>query len=175
HEQRRIHRPGLTLGQVVALVVTAPRIGGVGRLLAGQRVDGVDVRVRVDREHNVGIRAQRKPKVRWEIGHLAQQAGVQKHQMTPVADPEVAISTRSRHEKAGPTWDPVAHACDRVDGPSIERKQEEVLESRWSTPPKERLVVDAITGDDRVVAKPAYEKWNRREVFDMDTVEILPV
>src|SRR5207245_4871989 len=140
-----------------------------------QRGEGGDGGGRVERGHNVRIAAPRKRQVRWEIGHPAQQAGIQKHQTTPVADPEVAISTRSRHEKAGPTWDPVAHACDRVDGPSIERKEEEVLESRWNTPPDERLVVDAITGDDRVFTKRAYEKWNRREVFDMDTVEILPV
>src|SRR2546425_12654654 len=94
--------------------------------------------------------------------------------MTPVADPEVAISTRSRYKKAGPTWDPVAHACDRVDGPSIERKEEEVLESRWSTPPEERLVVDAITGDDRVVTKPAGDKCQRGEGFVPDSLAVGP-
>src|SRR5207244_13552112 len=103
-----------------------------------------------------------------------EQAGVQKHQMPPGADPEVAISTRSRHEKAGPTWDPVAHACDRVDGPSIERKEEEVLESRWNAPPEERLVVYAITGDDRVVAKPAGDKCERREGLVLDPVVVVP-
>src|SRR2546428_10616702 len=94
--------------------------------------------------------------------------------MTPVADPEVAISTRSRHEKAGPTWDPVAHACDRVDGPSIERKEEEVLESRWNTPPEERLGVDAITGDDRVGTKTAGDKCERREGFVPASVAVVP-
>ena len=92
HEQRRVHRSGLPFGKRIALVIAAPRVRCVRRLLAGQRVDCVDMRVRVHGEHDVRIRADRQAQVRWEICHLAQQAGVDKNQMAPVADPEVAIA-----------------------------------------------------------------------------------
>ena len=65
-------------------------------------------------------------------------------------------------------------AGDRIDRPSIERKEEQVLEARRKIPTEQRFVVDAIAGDDRVVTKTPSHKGQGRDVFVLDAVAVVP-
>ena len=63
-KQRRRHRAGLPFGQRVALLVPAPRIGRIARfLIQHEFVQRVDVRVSVQRENEVRVRADRQSEV----------------------------------------------------------------------------------------------------------------
>src|ERR1700694_3176762 len=94
HEDRRLNRFRLALAKRVALVVSAPRVCGlVGILVAVEQViDRVLMRVCMQREDEVRIRAHGESEVRRKVGHLTQQAGLEKEEVMEVVDTEVAVS-----------------------------------------------------------------------------------
>ena len=131
HEQRGVHRLRLALGEAVGLVVAAPWVGRlVRRLVQDQRVDRVAVGVRVDAQRQVRIRADRQAEMGRKVCDLAEQACIEKDQVAPIADPQIAVAAGGRHEKARPAGQPVVHARDGIDRSPIERKEQQVLEAR---------------------------------------------
>src|SRR5438876_12278987 len=112
--------------------------------------------------------------MRREVGHLPEQAGVEKDQMACVIGAQVTVPARCRHEESRPARKSVMDSCDRVDGPSIKRKQKQVLESRRQVPAQERLVVDAVTRDGRVVTKALGDDGEGGDVFVLNAGAVVP-
>ena len=99
------------------------------RCLAYELVERVLVGVGVQSQDEIRIRAHRKAQVGRKIGHLPEQACIEKDQVPLVADPEIAITAWRRHEEAGPARRAVPNPGDGVDNAPVKRKEEKVLEA----------------------------------------------
>src|SRR5262249_35285343 len=134
----------------------------------------VDVRIRVQRQDQVRVGADRPPEMRGKVSDLAQQPRVEEEQVVAVVDPQVSIAADRRHEESRPTRKSVWRTCDRVDHTPIEGKEEQVVEAGRKVPPKPWFVEDAEAPNGAVVLEAANHACEGRDVLVLDAAAVIP-
>ena len=132
------------------------------------------MRVGVDVENQVRVRAHRQAEMGRKVRHLPQQPGLQEHQVPGVVDTGVGVAAERGHEGSGWTRQAVVRTCHRIDDTAIEREQEQVFEPGRQVPARLGFVEDAVTGDGAVVLEPFGQKADRGDVLVLDAAAVVP-